>query len=569
MKWFRRFFVAVMLLVPLAVTAIYFTPLDAYVPEAEQMLGTNLHEPVKIQHLKIGVMPVPHLVLEGVQVGDKAGIALQSVKIVFDIHSLFEAQRVIHRIVLQNGNVTQAQMEKASALLYSYGASSLPFRVEELQFSGICLVAPKFTSDPVEGKLEFAPDNSLTRAWLALSGKKFTATARAQPGNTFAIEVQAKKWSPPNYPAIMFDSLNVNGMLAGSQLDGKKFSAEAYGARIEGAVLLGWKPEWKLDIRVDILDGRLERLPLPLGNRIRMAGSLHGKGHLSTHGAEIQALPGNLKLDAEVEIKNVDMRVSANAQHALALDMIKVNLSGTLAEYTLSNLGIKLYGGTMAGSAVIRSAEAVMRADMVFDNIALQPVVETLSDDVVLTGIMDGKVKFSAKMKEFDHFPQNLQLDGAFHVKNGAVGKVDLVQAASNPLKEASKGGTTYFNELSSLLSVDASGYHFRELRVSSGALNAEGKLNVSPEQQLNGLLDTNLKGTATLISMPLVISGTLRDPILRPTSAALAGAAAGTALLGPGLGTALGIKAGNLFNKLFGKKSEKTDSKKEVVPNK
>jgi len=47
MKWFRRFLVAAALLVLLATTVIYLTPLDVYVPEVEQALSANLHEPVK------------------------------------------------------------------------------------------------------------------------------------------------------------------------------------------------------------------------------------------------------------------------------------------------------------------------------------------------------------------------------------------------------------------------------------------------------------------------------------------------------------------------------------------
>ena len=283
----------------------------------------------------------------------------------------------------------------------------------------------------------------------------------------------------------------------------------------------------------------------------------------------MQALPGNLKFDAEVEIKDAMVRPPAGLQRALALDAIKAHLSGTPVECTLSNLKIKLYGGAMDGSAVIRTADAVVRADVAFGNIAIQPVVEVFNNELSLTGTVDGKAKFSVKLKEFENFPQNLQLDGAFHIKNGVLGKVDLEQAVSNPLKEGSKGGSTHFNEFSSLLLVDANGYHLEKLKVSSGAINAEGRLDVSPQQQLNGLLDTNLKGTATLISMPLMVSGTLREPIVRPTGSALAGAAVGTAILGPGFGTALGIKAGNLFNKLFGKKNGKTDDKKEAIPKK
>ncbi|MBI5435599.1 MAG: hypothetical protein HY937_00535 [Nitrosomonadales bacterium] len=569
MKWFRRFLVAVMLLVLLAIAAIYLTPLDVYVPKVEQVLSANLHEPVKIRHLKIGALPIPHLVLEGLQVGEQADIALQSVRIVFDARSLFEPQRVIHSITLENGSVTQARLEKIPALLQGEGAKPAPFRVEELQFNGIRLVMPKFTLGPLEGKLEFAPDSSFTRAWFSLPEQKATAIVRPQPGNAFAIEAQASAWSPPNYPAIVFDSLSVNGVLAGTQFNAQKFSADAYGAHLEGGALLEWQPVWKLTARLDALDGQVERLLPVLGNPIAATGSLHGKGRLSTHGREVQALPGNLKFDVEVEIKNATVRVSADSKRPLAVDAIKANLSGSLAEYKLANIGAKLYGGVLTGSAVVRSADALVSADVALTNMAIQPVVEVLSNEATLSGTLDGQAKFSAKVNEIEHFPQGLQLDGAFNVKNGVLGKVDLVQAASNPLKEGNKGGTTRFNELSGLLSVDAAGYHFKKLKVSSGAMNAEGRLDISPQQQLSGLLDTDLKGTATLISMPLVVSGTLRDPVLRPTKSALAGAAVGTAILGPGLGTALGIKAGNLLNKLFGKKNEKTDEKKEIAPKK
>lgn len=558
-----------MLLALLAITVAYFIPLDVYVPEIERVLGTNLHDPVKIRHLKIGVIPVPHLVLEDVRVGEHAGLALQSVRIVPNIRSLFEAQRVISHVVLKSGSVTQEQLEKILVLLQSGNVAVLPFRIEEVQFNDIRLTAPKYTLGPMEGKLEFKPDSSLERAWFAIDEQKITATVRPQPSDAYAVEVQANTWSPPNYPSIVLDKLHVNGILSKTQFNAKKFSAEAYGAHLNGGALLEWKPEWKLAIRLDVMDGRVERLLPLLGNRVKMTGSLSGKGRLSTHGAEMQALPGNLRFDASVEIRNVTMPAPPSFQRVLALDTVNARLSGTLAEYTLHSLEVKLYGGAMSGSATMRSAGTVLDANVALTNMAIQPLVEAFNNEVKLTGTLDGKAKFTARLNEFDHFPQNMKLDGEFSVRDGVLGKVDLVQVASNPMKEGNKGGTTRFNELSSLIFVDASGYHFKKLKVLSGALNAEGRLDISPQQQLDGLLDTELKGTATLISMPLAISGTLNDPVVRPTVSALAGAVAGTALLGPGLGTALGVKAGNLFNKLFGKKNKRTEEKKEIIPKK
>ncbi|TXT23943.1 MAG: hypothetical protein FD134_1839 [Gallionellaceae bacterium] len=562
MKWLKRFLAAATLLLLLAATAVYLTPLDAYLPEVERELSAGMSEPVKVRHLKIGASPLPHLALEDVRVGEGQSIQLQSVKIILDFRALFGPQRVLRRIALHNGSVTQAQLERISALLQGGAAVSLPFRVEELQFDGIRLVAPGFSLEPLEGKLEFAPDSSLARARFALGGKKITAELAPLPGNVYAVEVQANGWSPPNYSAFELTRLNASGMLAESRFEAKRFSAEIRGAHLEGSALLEWKPEWKLALRLDALDGKLERLLPQPDNRIAMAGGLRLKGSLRSHGATARTLPHNLKMDAEVEIKNATLHLPGSFRRPLMLDAAKTQLSGNLAEITLSGLRAQLYGGTVEGFATIRVPDASVRAEIIFGNIWLEPLVQVLSDDVVLTGTLEGKTKFSVKVKEFQHFPQNLQLDGEFRARNGVLRKIDVAQAASNPLKEGSKGGTTSFNELFSLLSVDAGGYHFKGLKVSSGALNAEGKLDVSPQQQLSGLLDTDVKGTASLISMPLEISGTLSDPVLRPTKSALAGASVGTALMGPGLGTALGIKAGNLLNKLFGKKGGGKDDK-------
>lgn len=562
MKWMKRLLAAAILLLLLAAMAAYLTPLDTYLPELERALSAGLGEPVKVRRLKVGALPAPHLLLEEVQIGENAGIALQSAKVIFDIRTLFEPQRALRRVILKNGSVTQAQLEKFAALLQSGAAAPLPVRVGEMQFDGIRFVAPEFSLEPLQGKLEFAPDSSLARAWFALGEKKITVTLAPLPGNIYAVEVRANGWSPPNYPAFELTGLNASGTLAESRFEAKQFSAEIFGARLKGGVLLEWKPEWKLALRLDAVDGKLERLPPFPGNRVAMAGNLRLKGSLRARGATAQALPRNLKMDAEVEINSATLHLAGRFRRPLVLDAAKAQLSGSLAETTLSGLRAQLYGGTVEGSAAILGSAASVRANLTFGNIAVEPLVQVLSDEVILTGKLEGWANFSVKTKEFERFPQNLQLDGEIRVRDGVLRKIDVVQAASNPLKESGKSGTTSFNELFSSLSVDADGYHFKGLKVSSGALNAEGKLDISPQQQLSGLLDTDIRGTASLISMPLEVSGTLSDPVLRPTKSALAGASVGTALMGPGLGTALGIKAGNLLNKLFGKKGEKKEDK-------
>ena len=556
-KWFKRFAVAVMLLVLLATTAIYLTPLDAYVPEVEQALSDNFGEPVTIQHLKLEALPLPHMMLENVAVGDKPDIALQSVGIYFDLRTLLKSQWVIHRLALNQGSVTEGKLAEILKWAGSSSVAETTLRLDELQFNEIRVVMPGLTLEPVSGQINFDTHSNLSRAWIILPRRQGVVQFYPQPGGGYQVDAGLQYWSLPGYPDWVGDSLNIKGVLAGSEFRIDKFSARMLGADVSGAANLAWQPDWQVDVQLASLDGELERLLPLLGIPVKAAGMLRAKGHLEAQSASARDLPGKLGFDLDIDVKNASLRLPLDARRDLQVASASSHVTGTPQTFRLDKLRGKLYGGTLNGTATVQRSKHLLGADVAFSNISLQPLVEALNRDVVLTGKLEGQAKLATVTNQFAHFPANVQLDGRFHARNGVVGKLDLVQAASNPLKSGNKGGKTRFEELSGLLSVDGNGYHLSQLKVSSGAVHATGKLDISPQLQLNGLLDTDLKGTATLVSMPLVVSGTVRDPVLHPTGSTLAGAAVGTALLGPGLGTALGIKIGNLFHRLFGTKSE------------
>ena len=562
-RWFKRISVAVMLLALLSTTAIYLTPLDAYVPEIEQALTDNFDEPVKIHHLKLEALPLPHMTLEDVAIGDKSALSLQSVGIYFDLWSLLRSQRVIRRLALNRGSVTEEQLAKILAWVPS--SSSVPeatLRLDELQFNDIRVVMPGLTLEPMRGQVNFASDSSLSRAWIVLPRQQGVVQFYPRPGGGYQVDAGLQYWSLPGYPEWVADSLSIKGVLADDQFKIDNFSARMLGAQVDGTAHLAWQPDWQAEVQLNEFGGDLERLLPLLGVHVKAAGMLRATGHLEAHSASAHELPGKLGFDLDVDVRNASVRLPLQARRDLLVDSARSHVTGTLQEFRFDKLTGKLYGGTLNGTAAVQRSKHLLDADVAFSNVSLQRLVEALSRDVMLTGRLDGQAKLATVMNQFDRFPANVQLDGRFHAKNGVVSKLDLVQAASNPLKSGNKGGKTRFDELSGLLSVDGNGYHLRELKVSSGAVHATGRLDISPQLQLNGLLDTDLKGTAALVSMPLVVSGTVSDPVLHPTGSTLAGAAVGTALLGPGLGTALGIKLGNLFHRLFGIKSEKAEDR-------
>ena len=181
-----------------------------------------------------------------------------------------------------------------------------------------------------------------------------------------------------------------------------------------------------------------------------------------------------------------------------------------------------------------------------------------LSPSTHVSGQLTAKPHFSASALSADQLVNALRLETVFSVQNGVLHGVDIQKAATNLTKQGATGGETRFNQLSGHLDMAHGGYQFTQLKIASGALAADGNVNISPKKALSGRLNAQIKALGTSANVPLNVAGTIDAPLLYPTGGTITGAAIGTAILGPGLGTSVGAKVGGWAENLFGKKEEK-----------
>lgn len=565
MRWLKRLLVCLLALLILALVASYLVPLDAYVPEVEQALGDQLQDQVSIQHLRIVTLPLPYLELQGVRLGKQDGISAQSVGVELDLPNLFAGKKVIKRIVVKDGIASYAQVRKLLAWFNGKPDLVRIVEVRELQLSGMSLLTPDMRLGPAEGKLTFAKDGKIERAWFAMDKQRATATLLPLPDRHFSVKLRASAWAPPQFPQMVLDDLQVEGVLGERDFVVQKGAVALQGMRASGSGKVWFSDGWHIQGNLVQVDAPLEKVMALLESGLDLNGVLYAKGKIGSNGNTLRELRSNFQFDGDVNFSHVTVRIASGFQHPLAFDKIRIHVVAQPERVEVSTLEASLYGGMLSGSAVITRKDVLLAAEATAKGIAIQPLVEALTNEVLFSGSMDSAVKFSMRLDAFERFPENLQLDGNFHIRNGALSKVDLIKAATNPGKLPGSGGTTRFDNLTGLINVNASGYHFRKIKITSGSLNADGKIDVNPALQLSGMLDTKVRGTIGLVSMPMVVSGTLNNPIVRPSGTALAGAAVGTAILGPGLGTAIGIKIGGFLNKLFGKNDEKNGGKQSV----
>ena len=563
MKWLKRLLVGLFALLMLAVAAIYLTPLDTYVPEVERALSSQLHEPVSIRHIRIAAAPLPHLELQDVRLGVGEGIVARSVDAELDLPGLLAGNVVLRRIAVKDGIAHLALVRKLADLFGKVPVAGQRVTVRELRLVGMSLLVPEMTLGPVDGKLEFTQAGKLERAWFAMDEQKVTAILKPlspphglqanapQPG--LHLTIQARGWTPPQFPQMPLRELQIEGVLGKQDFVAQKFIVATRGMRMAGTGKVEFSDGWRVQATLAQADAPLEQVMALLGKLPGFTGALSVKGELSGKASTLSALKDNFHFSGNVSIRQAAARSVTGSRHPLIFDQVDARVVAQPDRMELNSLEVKLYGGKLSGSASI-NRNAMLVADVAVTGIAMKSLVEALTREVLFTGSMEGGAKLSMRLGTLEQFPKNLQLAGNFHLRDGVLTKVDLLQAANNFGKTGTKGGVTRFDDLTGLLNVDENGYHFRKLKITSGSLNAEGKADITPALQISGTLDANIKGTAGLVSMPMVVSGTLNDPVVRPSGSALAGAAIGTAILGPGLGTAIGVKIDGFLNKLFSK---------------
>jgi hypothetical protein len=213
-----------------------------------------------------------------------------------------------------------------------------------------------------------------------------------------------------------------------------------------------------------------------------------------------------------------------------------------------------VYGGSLRGPlAVTWQPTWSVTGAMQLKQVDLRPLTALFMRDAVVSGLLTANPKFTAQAASPRALLEGLKLQTGFTVENGVLQRVDLQAVAGNPLaRDATRSGSTRFSRLSGALEVDQDGYHFSGLKVASGLLSASGEVSVARDGQLSGRVEAGLGGTGTLVAVPMHVTGTLKEPAVRPTKTAVAAAVAGSVLL-PGIGTAVGLKASQLTERLFG----------------
>jgi uncharacterized protein involved in outer membrane biogenesis len=253
-----------------------------------------------------------------------------------------------------------------------------------------------------------------------------------------------------------------------------------------------------------------------------------------------------------VDVKATDWKLPFGP--ALRFDELVVNGIATGKGVRLSNVRGGLYGGRISGEATLTWQKGFhLKGKAGVDGVELRSLLLALGKRPSMSGKLNAKPFFYANAARGGELLEALNLETQFDVQDGVLAGVDISKAATSIFRDKEPGAVTRFDELSGHLALERGTRRFTQIKIAAGSLSANGRVTISPEDELSGRINTNIDASKLAVaSMPLNVSGTVDSPVLLPTAGVAAGAAVGTAILGPA-GTALGTAIGAKLDQLFG----------------
>jgi len=648
---------AVVLMVPLLI------PVQSYKPDMEQQLSRVLDAEVTIDSLKLRVLPSLQLTAQGVHIagaGDQGEIQASAVYAGINPGALLDGKLQIGYLHLEEVRIAQALLVARIGELGGgeRNDEQAGIAIERISASPVRLYRPDGKDlGPYRLTAMLEPGNGLKLIQLGSMDDRLQMQITPYRDD-YALSVKAHGWTPPLGPALLVDSLMLDGSFDATGLELTQLNISAYGGTARGEGRLTWQGGWRInghvkaqsvdigqllaalgekalsgtlsgeaDIKLaapqvsGLLDrpavsGRVELVTGAIGNledrgyrfvfdSLAATASLDGT-HVSVSSAEARAYGGSIKakgwfaggsewrVDGHIETQSVDIEpllavldkklvsgklsgaadVRLAAREAPAVDASielahgafhgaedgrvlfafdQMDGAGRLegSRLKIANLRAQAYGGTVHGWGAA-SWQDVWRVQgqLTADAVQVEPLLAAFGKRLI-SGRLTGEADVGLVGKSVGALAKRPSVKGKFRFVDGVVYKADLEKATSAFSAEGITGGETPFDEFSGGIVMQAGKVELADLKLTSAALEGEGALEVHVDKRLSGEVVVGVRRTGSVLSVPLEVAGTIDEPSLRPTKAALVGGAMGTAILGPGVGTAVGAKVGNFFKNI------------------
>jgi hypothetical protein len=365
MKWFKRLILAFIALIAVLAVVPLLISLDDYRPQLEKMVSDKLKEPVSFKKLRLVGLPLPHVKVEGIEVGKAVDLKIGAVSVTPDLLSLLNSTKVIRSIDIEGLVITQRALNMMPEWTQSDPkAEPATFKVlvKTIRLTDTLLQLQKTTFGPFDALVTIGVSGAPERADITARDGKFKASLEPA-GEKFNVKVTAKDWRLPAGPPIHFEELQVTGVASPTEADFSDINARLYGGSISGKTFIGWQKGLQLKGAFSVKDVQLRELVPLFSPQTRLCGKLTAKPVFSANAAKPDQIGNVMKLETPFDIeggvlKGVDIEEAATARKGSGGETRFDTLTGYLAmdRGTQRLTGLRVSSGSMGADGNVTIA---------------------------------------------------------------------------------------------------------------------------------------------------------------------------------------------------------------------
>jgi uncharacterized protein involved in outer membrane biogenesis len=305
MKWLKRLGIVVFLLILLLGMLPLFISVDDYRPKIEQLVSERIKEPVRLKSLRLAGLPLPHLVIEGVEIG-KSDVKVGRISVTPDLLSLLTDIKIIRSVDISGLVINQNAMDRLPLWIASDPrAKPAHFQivVRSVSLDDAMLKLQKASFGPFDARINISSAGQPERADITARDGKFKASIKPAAGK-FNIDLQAKDWRMPAGPPIHFEELQVRGVATLNDADLPEIRARLYGGTVTGQMTAGWRKGLQLKGSYAVSALELRDLVPMFSPQTKLSGRLTAKPVFSANAANAEQLKNAMKLETPFDIRD-------------------------------------------------------------------------------------------------------------------------------------------------------------------------------------------------------------------------------------------------------------------------
>jgi len=235
---------------------------------------------------------------------------------------------------------------------------------------------------------------------------------------------------------------------------------------------------------------------------------------LSDSKARLEVTPRDNALQVELEGRNWQLPVGP----ALEFEDILANAVVEQQKATVTSITAKIGRATIKGNTrAIWGSGIRVEGDFAVTNGELAQLMANFTRNFVASGTLTANASYTLQGTTLQNLFADPRVEASFNIEKGAINNVDIIRAIQAPSRDGVRGGKTGFNSLAGTMRLANGSYHYRQLQLASGPMNASGAVDIEPNGNLSGRVYTQL-GTKTVIVARgnLVVTGNLKTPVLK-----------------------------------------------------